>query len=140
MSMLEFSIEGPPVPKQSFRMGKYGGYRDPKVTAYQRLVKKVAGETVMCIDWDKTADMHVAIDLVFSDRRRRDLDNHAKGILDAMKGVVFEDDCQVTYLTIAKRYHAQDTLAEVTVTSTDERSKWLPAPKKKGKKRRGAGT
>lgn len=36
-----------------------------------------------------------------------DVDNYAKAILDAMKGVAFEDDAQVTDLVARKRYTAK---------------------------------
>jgi Holliday junction resolvase RusA-like endonuclease len=33
-----------------------------------------------------------------------DVDNYAKGIKDALKGVIWKDDSQVTTLTVSKRY------------------------------------
>jgi Holliday junction resolvase RusA-like endonuclease len=33
-----------------------------------------------------------------------DVDNYAKGIKDALKGVIWQDDSQVTFLSVSKRY------------------------------------
>jgi len=35
---------------------------------------------------------------------RPDVDNIAKTVLDGMNGVVYEDDAQVTYLKVSKKY------------------------------------
>lgn len=43
-----------------------------------------------------------------------DADNYAKGILDAMKGIIWEDDGQVVRL-ICEKFYSEDPRAEVTV-------------------------
>jgi len=35
---------------------------------------------------------------------RPDVDNIAKTVLDGMNGVIYEDDAQVTYLKVSKKY------------------------------------
>jgi len=48
---------------------------------------------------------------------RFDLDNAAKSCLDAMNGIVFTDDRQVTALSVSKRYGLQDeVIVEVVFT------------------------
>ena len=51
---------------------------------------------------------------------RPDIENVAKIALDAMNGVVYLDDCQVTALSVNKMYHEKPEL--VIVVSQPERS------------------
>lgn len=41
---------------------------------------------------------------------RPDVDNYTKAILDGINGIVFEDDCQVTHLTVSKHYAEQPSV------------------------------
>jgi len=47
-------------------------------------------------------DISVVIELYFADKRRRDLDNFNKIILDSCTGLLWKDDCQIIELTIRK--------------------------------------
>lgn len=49
-------------------------------------------------------------------RNTGDLDNHAKAILDALNGVVFEDDSQVVSLSMMKMYDTSDNV-RISVTT-----------------------
>ena len=124
-------IPGPPVPKQSFRVGRRGGYADPRVTAYQEHVRYCVGPC-LSRDWTPLADMNTTIAFYLSDRRRRDLDNLSKCILDALKGLVYADDCQVNRITIEKHFSKEPGVM-LGVTSGPFRSEWLP---KEGKCRK----
>lgn len=44
----------------------------------------------------------VQIDLFYSDKRKRDIDNPTKALLDCMTSIVFLDDSQITELIITK--------------------------------------
>ena len=46
----------------------------------------------------------VKLDITFSfkDRRKRDIDNYLKVLLDSLKGLAFEDDDQIYELTVKK--------------------------------------
>jgi crossover junction endodeoxyribonuclease RusA len=46
--------------------------------------------------------MRVRIDLFLPDKRRRDIDNLSKAILDGCNNIVWKDDTQVCYLRIRK--------------------------------------
>ena len=39
---------------------------------------------------------------------RGDVDNYAKGVLDAMNGVLWDDDDQIVKLTVSKRFTEQN--------------------------------
>jgi len=46
---------------------------------------------------------------------RPDVDNIAKTVLDGMQGVVFENDSQVTYLKVSKKY-AEEGMVTVWIS------------------------
>ena len=46
--------------------------------------------------------LEVRIWLYFKDKRKRDIDNYNKGILDAMTNIVYNDDSQIEELNIKK--------------------------------------
>jgi len=103
MSTIAFSVLGEPVPKQSFRIGKDGGYTDPRVKVWQDMGAASAmiaknENQVEIIDGPVT----VAIDFYLGNRRRIDLDNLSKAVLDGLKGVIFVDDQQVIGLYLRK--------------------------------------
>jgi len=60
-------------------------------------------------------DCALEITLFFKDKRRRDVDNFNKIILDALEGVVYEDDKQIQKLTITKDYSKEDPRVEIKI-------------------------
>lgn len=100
--MLTFAVPGMPVPKQSFRVGKNGGYRDPRVTAWQEAVAVMARQAMQGNSPPKGDAIRVHLRFHLPDRRRRDCDNLSKAVLDACNGILWEDDKQITELHIRK--------------------------------------
>lgn len=49
-----------------------------------------------------TKDVAVIIELYFADKRRRDVDNFNKIVLDSCTGLLWKDDSQIIELTIRK--------------------------------------
>lgn len=64
-------------------------------------------------------DVIVHIDLYYSDKRKRDIDNPAKALLDSLTGVVFDDDSQVVDLHITKNIGPDR--AEIIIYERDKR-------------------
>ena len=62
--------------------------------------------------------IELEVDLFFGDRRRRDIDNFNKLILDALIGIVYEDDSQIMKLTITKNYDKEYPRAEIIIHKT----------------------
>jgi len=60
-------------------------------------------------------DVQLAIDFYFGSKRRRDLDNQNKLILDALSGIVYEDDSQIAVLTLRRNYDAKNPRIEITI-------------------------
>lgn len=97
--MSNFFVEGIPVPKQSFRKTRNGGYIDPRVKAWQ---EAVGWESKRYYPEPLTGNVSVELTFYLTTARRVDLDNLSKGTLDGMKGIVFDDDSQVVKLTLSK--------------------------------------
>ena len=99
--MIEFTIPGRPVPKGRPRLGHRGRkayvYTPPQTKEYEKLVGWVA----KC-NGCKPAGEPVAVVLDIYVRRRMDVDNVAKSILDGLTGVAYEDDDQVVELLVRK--------------------------------------
>jgi crossover junction endodeoxyribonuclease RusA len=49
-------------------------------------------------------DIEISITLYFGTKRRADLDNFNKLSLDALTGIVYQDDSQIARLTIVRHY------------------------------------
>ena len=58
---------------------------------------------------------HMEITLFFKDRRARDVDNYNKLVLDALEGIVYEDDKQIQRLTVEKKLSLTDPRVEIII-------------------------
>jgi Holliday junction resolvase RusA-like endonuclease len=124
-NMIEFRVDGEPKPKQSFKVvsreGKESGneqnfnhspndnrkrrqifgYTPKKVKVWQRTVAWYAraaakGEILI-------GDIGVELFFEVSTKRRIDVDNLSKAVLDAIKGILFEDDSSIIDLHVTKK-------------------------------------
>ncbi len=55
-------------------------------------------------------------------RNSGDADNHAKAVLDALKGICLNDDSQVTRLTVRKRFTETGERVEVIIGEDEEQT------------------
>ena len=112
---LSFDVPGEPRPKQSFRYSsRGGGFTAAPVKAWQ---DAVAWQAKIAM---KGADMmsgYLSVSLIFrlGNKRRVDLDNLSKAVLDAMNGVVYEDDTIVCKLNLNKMVVKKDAGVSVLV-------------------------
>lgn len=60
-----------------------------------------------------TGDIEMEIHLFHGDKRKRDIDNFNKLILDACSGIIFINDSQIIKLTITKTYCKENPRAEI---------------------------
>ena len=60
-------------------------------------------------------NISVEIKLFFGDKRKRDVDNYNKLILDAMSGIVYLDDKQIQKITIEKLFDKSNPRAEIII-------------------------
>ncbi|NMB87003.1 MAG: RusA family crossover junction endodeoxyribonuclease [Chloroflexi bacterium] len=102
MHSIEFFVHGNPVPKQSFRvLRKGGGYIASDVRAWQEKVRRKAYTAMQgvapSLSW-----VEVELDFILNHQRKVDLDNLSKGVLDALRKVVYVDDSQIIHLHVHK--------------------------------------
>jgi len=98
---MNITVPGIPVAKQSFRYAKHHGYIDPRVTAWQQ---EVAATARLAFDKPYTGWLSVTLVFVMPNKRRVDVDNLSKNVLDALKGIAYADDSQVLRLCASKRF------------------------------------
>lgn len=127
MMDVTFTVPGPVVPWQ--RAASVGARRftPAKQRAYQASVKMHALAARPRGPWlpSKHARYRVDVEAYLPDERRRDLDNVAKTILDALNGVLYLDDSQVTVLMVATHVDRERPRVEVRVVEL-ERVEVLP--------------
>ena len=134
MTDIHFTIPGKIVPKQSTRF--YHGHAVPqkRVQEYAEKVKAAyMSEYPFCpLVWADKEPLEVVINIYMavpksvSKKRKNemivyeyptktpDIDNCVKSILDACKGIIFADDCQVVALRVNKFWHEED-ITEVLI-------------------------
>lgn len=112
---VNFTVEGDPVPQgrpRFFRRGSsVGVYDPPKSKAWKKLVADTA-----IAHGCKPLDGPLEVTLMFYLKqpnsmkdgqphiKRPDVDNLAKGVLDALNGICWHDDAQICMLVIEKDY------------------------------------
>ena len=128
--MISFVVPGVPVGKGRPRFAKRGNfvstYTPERTASYENLVKVLAmqamkGTQPLPYPVRVVIDVAICPPASWSKKKRAqalngetyptgkpDIDNVAKGILDAMNGVVYLDDKQVISLTIRKFYRDSD--------------------------------
>lgn len=113
MTAHQFTVHGPPVAKErprAFRKGNYVGIYTPKKTRdYEEHVRLSAPPM------QKMTNVSCTLVIFFQDRRRRDIDNVAKSLLDALNGVAWEDDSEVVELHLYRRYDKLSPRVEVVL-------------------------
>lgn len=137
---LFFSVEGKPIPQSRPKFTHYGPAYDPKRSReYKARVKKSIEEAIYIQNWhiankDQPIRMYMVIykpinstdtkwhaavaeaGLVAPLTQTGDIENIAKGIMDAGTGLIYEDDCQIYSLHCEQRY-ATEPRVDVTVES-----------------------
>jgi len=116
---ISFTIEGDAVPKQSYRHSAKGGYTEPRVKDWQEQVRFSA---VRAIQGNLAFEpffndelLHVTISFQLTHRRRVDVDNLSKAVLDGCNDIIWKDDRQVVELHLAKKHGAQVGRVDVSV-------------------------
>lgn len=87
------------------------------ISAAGKQYRKTVAELVrLPPGWNASARVGVAVVAFVPDRRRRDLDNLLKPLLDSLQHAnVFEDDCQVDDLRVSRGHIVKDGLIDLLV-------------------------
>ena len=98
----EFVVYGNPLPQPRPRVvkGKAVSNWDPKVKEWR---KKVATECSKHFNAPLPGPVGLHLSFCRSNARAVDIDNLAKCVMDAMQGIAYYDDAQVSYLEAFKR-------------------------------------
>lgn len=89
-----------------------------------RFMRKEAKERKEQYQWEAksqwkekilTGDIAISIKLHFGDKRKRDWDNFHKLSMDALSGIVWEDDGQITMATVYKSYDKEKPRIEIEI-------------------------
>ena len=93
-----FTISFPPCTGNTmWRVGRGRKYLNPEFTKWRSMVwAECLAQRVRMI----RGEVRLSAYLGKPDKRQRDLDNYAKVILDALKGIAFEDDSKITKLVL----------------------------------------
>ena len=118
---LTFVVKGTPRPKQSFRYSARGHYTPARIREWQSNVKSEAMYAMYGrIIYTKEEKVEVWLNFRLPDRRKRDIDNLSKGVLDSMNNIVYEDDAQVHKLTITKEVDKENEGVTVYVRAYND--------------------
>lgn len=103
-----FFVPGEPRAKQSFRVTHKGkktaGFQPARLRSWQEAVAWEAKLAGFKPDNLLAGEIGVSLTFYLPTRRKIDLDNLSKAVLDGMNGVVYEDDQQTVELRIRKFY------------------------------------
>ncbi len=114
--MIKLVIPGRPIPKKRPRLNSKNSrsyvYTPPETAEYERKVGWYALQAAKGKSFSN--DIAVFIKLYFKDRRFGDVDNYGKALLDAIQGIVFDNDKQVAKLHI-ERYIDDNERAEIEI-------------------------
>ncbi len=127
MQPIRFTIPGKPVGKARPRLGRYGTYTPEKTRAYETLVKwnfKLATKFKNFKPMEGAVKVTItaifAVPKSYSKKKREealfnleythkpDIDNISKIILDALNGLAWLDDSQVSSLSVCKNFGEKD--------------------------------
>tara|TARA_A100001391_G_scaffold151708_1_gene109458 strand:- start:970 stop:1365 length:396 start_codon:yes stop_codon:yes gene_type:complete len=86
--------------------------------SYVELIARTQMQLKCLPVFQKPVKMH--LEVVFGDRRKRDLQNCFGSVCDALNGVVYEDDCQIVYLSASKRVERKQWGFTITVEEIEE--------------------
>lgn len=135
---LNVNLPGPPVamhrPKFS-RSNRIDGrgvraLKDEKDKNYQLALGMAATNEVMYWAqkhkkrWDGTGEWEVELEFRVPDLRRRDIDNLLKNALDALSGIVYDDDTQVVSVSMVKKLDRKSPGTHITVRKVDYGYLW----------------
>lgn len=120
MIRVPLTILGKPVPKQRPRFDRRSGrtFTPAKTRRYEAHVAGVANLAARRMGAGHRgffkARIRAVVEVYFPDRRRRDVDNVAKSVLDGIqRGQLIADDLQVDELTVRRHLDRENPRVEV---------------------------
>ena len=109
--MFIFVSQTPPSVNHSYRAYRGRVVLSARARAFKQLVADAAPEGFAPLG----CPIRLTVVFNFKDRRKRDLDNYLKVLLDSLKGLYFIDDDQVYGLSAEKRVGCPAEGVEITL-------------------------
>lgn len=101
MSHVSFRVDADAISKGRPRVTSRGTFTPKRTRDFEKLVKAAAA-AARPVEWKIDGRYRVEICIMPKTRRRADIDNQAKAILDGLNGVLYRDDYQVDQLVIER--------------------------------------
>lgn len=98
--IFELTVEMPPF-SGNHRHG-WAGRRKFRTKSYNEWLTLLQSQLPETPIFDPEQHLYLEVEFQFKDRRKRDLDNCLKSLLDGLNGRVFHDDCQIHRLQASK--------------------------------------
>lgn len=112
MTDLHFTLPLAPLVNRYYRRGRNVTYLSKEGREFKKAVAEL-------LDMNPTHEPVKVSITVYRKRKVGDVDGYAKACLDAMQGLVYDDDKQVTELHLYRRDDKADPRMEVRVWSTE---------------------
>lgn len=100
--MIEFEVSGDPVPKGRPKLSRGGhAYTPERTKEGERIVRAAFEECRMTrfgIALPAPVELEMELWFATATRRRSDIDNYAKLVMDALNQAAYDDDSQITRL------------------------------------------
>ena len=91
--------------KNKLKFGKGRAYKCQSVLEFEDYCSRLAHQYMKDQDLLMIKNpVRLTLDIVFGDRRRRDLQNCFDTVCDSLNNIVYEDDSQITELSGSKKY------------------------------------
>jgi Holliday junction resolvase RusA-like endonuclease len=136
---LRLTVPGPPVPKGrargvTLRNGRRMFITPKRTLDYEAEARAEIAAAVAAHRgaWPLDARYEVELVVHFGTRRRCDLDNAAKSILDAANGYAWADDSQVDRLVVVRAYDKENPRVEVRIGAHTTLAQSTPAQRELG--------
>jgi len=126
VTLITFTIFGTPIPKARPRATKIGNravmYTPTQTKQFENYVKLVASQHAPKELLTSPLSVNLAFFLqrpkslpkkIIHHTKKPDIDNLAKSVLDALEGVIYVNDAQVTSLLITKYYGTPQCVVEI---------------------------
>ena len=114
MKEVSFRIPGKPAPQPRPRKGKHGNFysNSPKSAEWKDLIRLFSKKYYQKPPWPGPVGMQLDFEMpipkAVKDQhwvaKKPDIDNLAKAVMDALSGLIYEDDAQICALVVIKTY------------------------------------
>ena len=93
-----------PSKKNNMKIGRKRVYKDPTVVDFEAYLQELARAEMADSEMEMLeGPVHFSIDVVYPDKRRRDLQNCFASVCDALNGICYKDDSQITQISAIKQ-------------------------------------